>query len=91
MVFLYLVKDTEATVESAPTLLPSYKEVKEEVVAKGERDNQSSDEEDLTIIGELVALLVFWFAELLVVRLEDFWLVWFGDYIATSFVELWFE
>ena len=91
MIFLYLVKDTEATVDSAPTLLPSYKEVKEEVVAKGERYNQSSDEEDLTIIGEVVALLVFWFVELLVVRMEDFWLVWFGDFIATSFVELWFE
>ncbi|XP_023330370.1 probable ATP-dependent RNA helicase DDX52 [Eurytemora carolleeae] len=51
-----LVKDTEATVESAPTLLPSYKEVKEEVVAKGERDNQSSDEEDLTIIGNITTM-----------------------------------
>ena len=67
------MKETEAVVESEPLLLPSFKEVKEEVVAKGERDNHSSEEEDLTIIGKVVSVFC---------RLVEL-LVWFGCFFGS--------
>lgn len=47
------MKKSEDLVSPAPVPLPSFKQVQEEVASRGQQDDQLSDEEDITLIGEI--------------------------------------